>query len=162
MRTEPCVLNQTATWYRDAMAWPVEVTDGLVILPLGQGTVAFDVPGNRAAPVRKRLEQDGFCTPAVLLMSAQRCHVMFLAEADHAVLGQYQMPEHVRYLCAPAVLPLPILRSPMSQHHWWFSEPDPARRWLHSAAAVLAAINAETPPQQRSHMDTRRRPPVRI
>ncbi|MEV0705287.1 hypothetical protein AB0I53_46275 [Saccharopolyspora sp. NPDC050389] len=132
-------------WYRDQMAWAVDRTENSVVLTLGRGMVAFDVPADWAFRVRNRLERNGFCTPA-LLVGARLVRAVFLAEADGVVLGQFQMPGDVRYLAAPCQIELPLLHVTAAQSRKWFCAPNPARRWLFPAGAVLAAVNAATPP----------------
>ncbi|MDX3664426.1 hypothetical protein PV646_44670 [Streptomyces sp. ID05-26A] len=165
MRTELLALEQTAAWYREKMAWQVEIDQARVVLPLGRGIVAFTVPPERVNHVRKRLERlenGNFCTPALLRDSESKMgrHAVFLAEPDHNVLGQYQMPIGTRYLSAPSVLPLPTRKAAEATDGTWLCAPDPHRRWLFAASTVLSIIDAVTPLQMRSHDTNPRRNPT--
>jgi len=146
---KPADPDLAATWYRDRLAWRAHVADGAVVLPLGHGVVAFDVPGDRRFTLRKMLECNDMCTP-VLLVGRPEPRAVFFAEADDVVFGQFQMPVGVRYLTVPTCLRLPLLVTTTADDVKWFRAPDPARRWLFSANAVLAAINTATPPLLRS------------
>ncbi|MEU3649838.1 hypothetical protein AB0E59_41160 [Lentzea sp. NPDC034063] len=133
-----------AAWYRERLFWPVGVAGDAVLLPLGCGVVAFEVPLDRAARVREALEHNGTRTAALFTRSPDK-RVTFLAEADGAVFGQHQMPFGVRYLTVPVSLRLPLLVASASRGASWFCAPDPAHRWFPCAAAVLAAVTAATP-----------------
>ncbi|MGW6449805.1 hypothetical protein [Lentzea sp. NPDC055074] len=156
-------LEETANWYRDQMAWPVVVTGDEVVLPLGRGVVALDVPSDLAGKVRTRLERlhgNDFCTPVLLLTAGEQARAVFLAAADDVVLGQFQMPHGVRYLGAETALVLPA-RGMTAGRHWpWLRAPDPGDRWLFSAAAVLAAVKDSAPRQYRSSVDSTSRSPA--
>ncbi|MDT7787372.1 MAG: hypothetical protein QOF58_5791 [Pseudonocardiales bacterium] len=135
-------VERAAAWYREVHFWPVQVMGDVVFLPLGRGVVAFEVPADRAARVREVLEGNDIQTAALLVEQAEP-RVTFLAEADDAVFGQFQMPPGVRYLTVPVVLRLPLVNAVGDRS--WFRAPDAARRWFPRAAAVLAAIVAATP-----------------
>lgn len=139
-----------AEWYRERHCWPVLVVEGAVVLPLGRGVVALDVPAERAATVYKNLKHNDIRTPAVLTTEPEP-RVVFLAEADDSVLGQFQMPWDVRYLTVPQALPLPLLAESKASDRKWFCAPDPGRRWLPRASAVLAAVNDATPVSLRAY-----------
>ncbi|WP_329791543.1 hypothetical protein V1227_06390 [Lentzea sp. DG1S-22] len=125
------------------------MTGNAVVLPLGRGLVAFDVPADRAVQVRDRMEHNGFSTPA-LLVGARGPRAVFLAETDEVVLGQFQMPGDVRFLTVPSTVELPLPNARATRGTAWFCPPDPRRRWLLSASTVLAAIDAATPPPMRT------------
>ncbi|MDX8149482.1 hypothetical protein SK854_45680 [Lentzea sp. BCCO 10_0061] len=137
-------VESAAAWYRDCHFWPVQVRDDDVFLPLGRGTVAFDVPAQRAARVQEVLERNDIHT-AALHVEQPVPRVTFLGEADDTVFGQFQMPPGVRYLTVPFVLRLPLMTMSFPDNRKWFCSPDPARRWFPRAAALLAAVTAATP-----------------
>lgn len=137
-------VESAAAWYRERLFWQVCVIGDAVLLPLGRGVVAFEVPLDRAARVQEVLERNDIRT-AVLLARSPEERVTFLAEADSTVFGQHQMPSGVRYLTVPVSLRLPLLVASVSHGASWLCAPDPARRWFPCAAAVLAAVTAATP-----------------
>lgn len=137
-------LERSAIWYRERCIWPVEVVGDALVLPLGRGIVALDVPADRVPKMQKRLATNDIRTPA-LLVTKPGPRVVFLAEADEAVLGQYQMPVDVRFLSVPRALRLPLMHTGTSDDRKWLWAPDPVHRWLPPAGAVLAAVNAATP-----------------
>ena len=133
------VPEAAVSWYHDNLAWPVRWEQESVVLPLGHGIVAFDVPAGRA---RVALEQLAYtnCSTPVLYLVGPECRVIILAESDETVFGQFQMPERARYLAAPRCLRLPVMPSPGTGALRWLREPDPKRRWLPRAGAVLSAV----------------------
>jgi hypothetical protein len=158
VRTELCAIDQAASWYRERMAWPVELEAGRIVLPMGGGMVAFDVPTDRAGRVRTRLEslqENSSCTP-ILLVKGPEPRTVFLAEPDHVVFGQFQMPQDVRFLLAPSTLTLPVRGAASPSENVWCCAPDPLRRWLFPASTVLAAVLSATPPQLRANNDLSR------
>ncbi|HEX8868203.1 MAG TPA: hypothetical protein VF821_21275 [Lentzea sp.] len=136
-------VERAAAWYREVHFWPVQVMGDVVFLPLGRGVVAFEVPADRAARVQEVLEANDIRTAALLVEQDAESRVTFLAEADDAVFGQFQMPPGVRYLTVPVVLRLPLVNTVSDRS--WFRAPDATRRWFPRAAAVLAAIVTATP-----------------
>lgn len=152
----PYAVDRAATWYREHMAWPTYVANEAVLLPLGRGLVAFDVPASHAARVRDRLKHNGFSTPA-LLVGAQRARAMFLAEADEVVLGQFQMPDGVRFLTVQSALELPMPYARITRNSAWFCAPDRSRRWLFPASTALTAIKTAMRPTLRARPQNHRR-----
>ncbi|MEV6242438.1 hypothetical protein [Lentzea sp. NPDC051838] len=145
-------VERAAAWYREVHFWPVLVTRDGVCLPLGRGVVAFDVPADRATRVQEVLEGNDIVTAALLVEEGEP-RVQFLAEADDAVFGQFQMPPDVRYLSVPVVLRLPLVN--VVSDRSWFRAPDAGRRWFPRAAAVLQAIVAATPRALRGRGEVR-------
>ncbi|MFS8104220.1 hypothetical protein LFM09_44640 [Lentzea alba] len=143
-------MERAEAWYRERHFWPVRVEGDAVLLPLGRGVVAFEVPVDRAVPVQKALERNDIHTPA-LFVKRPDARVTFLADADDATFGQFEMPSGVRYLTVPVALRLPLLTTMLPCDRSWFRAPDPARRWFPRAASVLSAINAVTPYALRAH-----------
>lgn len=154
-------VERAATWYRKHCSWHVDVVDGAVLLLLGHGIVALDVPVDRATRVQKTLELYDVRTPALLIAKPEPS-VVFLAEADEAVLGQHQMPADVRFLMVLRALRLPLLHAEPTDGTKWLWPPDPVRRWLPSVSAVLAAVNAATPFALRAPTRARRASRERI
>ncbi|MFD9697993.1 hypothetical protein [Lentzea sp. NPDC059081] len=148
----PLTVDQTASWYRRHMAWPVEIADSRVVLPLGRGFTAFDTPAGYVSKVLvhlKALHSDDFSVP-VLSDGQADGRAVFLAEADGTVLGQYQMPYDVTFLDSAIELVLPLRApGPAGGNRSWRVPPNPAARWLLPGPAVLAAINAAAPPSHR-------------
>jgi hypothetical protein len=156
MHTAPfAAAERAAAWYRDSCLWPARAAGEHVLLPLGHGIVAFDVASERAVHVQRALVRNGM-TPPALLVKKPETRIIFLAEADDSVFGQCQMPTGVLYLSVRVDLRLPLLNKLSPDDAGWFHGPDPAHRWLPSAASVLAVINSVTPFALRAY-----RPPAR-
>ena len=141
MQGVPRSFSRSAQWYSTMMGWRTEVDGAGVRLLLGRGIVAIDVPAAWATVVRATLERVERCTPALLLATAEP-RVVFLADADTSVLGQFQLPDGAKFLTAPAVLHLPELSTSDTSSAFWYCPPDPAHRWLFPAGAVLQAVEA--------------------
>jgi hypothetical protein len=137
-------VDRAAAWYRERHFWSVHVVGDAVLLPLGRGIVAFEVPAGRAICAQEVLERNDIDAVA-LFVEQPDPHIIFLADGNGSVFGQFQMPSGVRYLAVPVSLRLPLSAASPTGDRRWFRTPDASRRWLPCAAAVLAAINAVTP-----------------
>ncbi|WP_090105168.1 hypothetical protein [Lentzea jiangxiensis] len=123
------------------MGWRTDADESGGRLLLGRGIVAIDVPASWAPAVRATLERVERCTPALLLATTEP-RVVFLAEADTSVLGQFQLPVGARFLTAPTMLRLPLASTAEQGGTIWYCPPDPAHRWLFPAGAVLQAVES--------------------
>ncbi|MFT7837095.1 hypothetical protein Q5530_13180 [Saccharothrix sp. BKS2] len=128
-----------AEWYRHNLGWPVDIAGGGVHLILTGGLAAFEVPAHLAGGVLRRLSDLGAVGP-VLRTGTDNDRVAFLCDVDDIVFAQADMPLGVRCPRMGAALPLPSPRPSKS----WLVAPDPDRRWLPSASAVLHAVRHTT------------------
>ncbi|MET8759870.1 hypothetical protein [Lentzea sp. NPDC004782] len=139
----PNAAQASARWYHEHLFWNTTVIDQSVVLPLGNGLVAFSVPADYLGRVHRHLQRSGLRMPQTVIDECEAPAVI-LAESDGAVIGQCQMPDGVRYLMVPAVIELPLLPFSAERKKRWLSAPDPHRRWLLSATCVLAALTTAT------------------
>ena len=116
-------VNRSAAWYREELFWPVQVVEDGVVLRLGRGVVACEVPADRAVRGRDVLEHDDIGTAALLVAKSER-RVAFLAEADESVFGQFEMRLGVHYLTVPIALRLPLLAQSSIGDRTCFCTPD--------------------------------------
>lgn len=131
--------TEVAAWYRRHLGWPVETAEDGVSLSLTGGLTAIEVPAHLAGGVLNRLTDLGVVGPALRTGRAND-RVTFLCEVDDVVLAQADMPTGVRHLRVGGALALPSPRPSET----WLVAPDPGRRWLPSASAVLHAVRRTT------------------
>lgn len=123
--------------YRSRLAWPVQVRDGKVTLPLTGGLAAVAAPF--AALERLLVTDSELLEGPMILMPGATPRVWILAEAENLILTNEDLPPGVQFHSPPAwaVLPPSVLRTGTVR---WLREPHAARRFLPAAAAVLALL----------------------
>lgn len=137
-------VDSTALWYRDLVAWPVEICGDRVVLPAGGSVTAFGVtPGlaNEVCDRLKELHGKTHCTP-VLSIGGANGRAVFLAETDDEVPDGFPMPHDVNHLDPVTDLALPHRVVLPGDDLTWLIPPVPTLRRLHPAATVLAIISA--------------------
>lgn len=131
-------MTRTATSYLKVMGWRTVANASQLRLPLFGGMVALSVPNNwgvRAWEYLRRIEQDG---PTIFLPCDRRM-LTFLADANDTVMIRDDMPEGAVLHRPPASILLPpsLIGTEVVR---WLAPPNPARRWLPTAAGVLTAL----------------------
>ncbi|HEX6339603.1 hypothetical protein [Umezawaea sp.] len=129
--------GRALTWYRNQMGWDVRLVDGVPALSLTHGMTGFLFPRTwfpLAASLMSTMDVQG---PVIGYLDEVEPRAAALADTNDCVFSQAQMPEGVTLLRTPGTVPLP----PKAGSNWLL-EPHNERRWLPSATAVLAVLQA--------------------
>jgi hypothetical protein len=130
-------MGHALTWYRDQMGWSVHLVDGIPNLSLTHGMTGFLFPQSWfpiASSMMSTMDVQG---PVIGFVDDTTPKAVALADTNDCVFSQTQMPAGVTLLRTPGLVPLPP-KDGVS----WLLEPRPERRWLPSATAVLAVLQA--------------------
>lgn len=133
----------TTARYREIFGWVVENRGGRAALRLGHGMVAVAVPPERAPGIATHLHRAEADAPAVAV-AGSRPYWFFLADANDSVVTTDELPSGIRVLTCVAAIPVPAEDIPCDGVRW-VVPPDPSRRWLPTAAAVLCAARTSSP-----------------
>jgi hypothetical protein len=134
---ETSELEKASERYRRQLAWPVELRDGAIVLPLISGMAAVSAPIDVVAP-HLLAGPDVFQGP-VLLGPADPPRAYVLAESAGLVISQADLPDGLRFHTTPEVLVLPP-GTARGVRLGWLRAPAATRRWLPPAKAVITAL----------------------
>ncbi|MFE3779788.1 hypothetical protein ACFXPA_16690 [Amycolatopsis sp. NPDC059090] len=115
----------------------MEARDGRLVLPLTAGLAAVSVPLSGAGPLLMR--ETALLGGPVIAVPGRPPRAWILAEADGLVVASADLPPGVVFHSPPSLAVLPPSELPRGPVRW-LRAPVPARRWLPSAAAVLALL----------------------
>lgn len=140
-RTPCTTMVRTRVWtsalYRKLFGWTTDVVNDQTMLALGCGIVAVTVPAAAGPAVVTHLRTHEVLGPT-LALSGSGARWMFLADPNGFVAGR--LPNDADVLDCPMKIQLPDAETTFAKLRW-VVPPDPVRRWLPTATAVLSVID---------------------